>query len=136
MRQNLAKITGQQSLDQLDYALKLMHGAWMSTVESRTIQQILDSVECEGKPSILCKSMLELETVPVWLSDLIHGNPAFNGVQVSVECARVKVRCNGFEATASVMLFNKTPDQNELNNLTNPLQLINFVIKKAQAELS
>ncbi len=136
LRSNLQKLTGQTRLDQLDYAFKLLLGAWKSTVNGRSVQQILDSVECEGKPSCFKKSMLQINNVPEWLTSLIHDIPALQGVGIGVESTRVKVSFNGMEVSAKVTSLETEPDQNELHRLTDPLQLIHFVIKRAQAELN
>lgn len=136
LRSNLEKLTGETRLDQLDYAFKLLHGVWMSTNNGRSVQQILDSAECEGKPSIFKKSMLQIDNAPEWLTILIHDIPALQGVSISVESTRVKVQFNGLEVSAKITSLEIAPNQDELDGLTDPLQLIHLVIKRAQAELN
>ena len=136
LRKHLEGLTGYERLDRLDYALKLLSGAWGATTERLSIKQIFDSASCVGVPEVFCNQMLQNVVAPEWLTVLIHDTASLHGINISVESSRVKVEFNGFEATANLAALEAKPDTGDLDKLTTPLQLINFVFNRAQAELN
>jgi hypothetical protein len=136
LRNHLEGLTGYKRLDQLDYALKLLSGVWGATTKKRSIKQIFDSASCDGFPNVFFNQTLQNDVAPEWLTMLIHDIPSLHGMNISVESMRVKVEFNGFEATANLVALETKPDPGDLDTLTTPLQLINFVFNRAQAELN
>ncbi len=136
LNQNLKAITGGEKLDILDYAFKLLLGAWDGKTGCRTVEEVLNDAKAMARPDIFLSSMVQRIEVPSWLKSLIANNPAFQGVSVSVESTRLKVVVNNFEASASYALMTPRPEPTVLISLTDPLQLINFVFTKAQEELN
>lgn len=136
IRQNLQLITGSQKLDDLDYAFKLLSGAWAGGLVKQSVFQVLQTAKSMANPSIFKDSVVQRIDPPNWISDLIVSEPALQGLLVSVESTRLKVSLNGFEASASISLLTTPPEPAVLSSLTSPLELINFVFKMAQDELT